>query len=236
MKASPVAAFIAIALTAAAFGAEAQRQPVQLPRVPGLSPADAVQSFQVHPGLHIELVAAEPLIESPVGICFDEDGRLFVVEMRGYPDLRDEHLGRIKLLTDSHGDGHYDQANVFADHLPWPTSVFPYGGGVFVTASPDILWYADKNGTAAEPKVVFTGFAARVDRLNVQALVNNLAWGLDDRIHGATSHNGGLVSGPGGQDKPFELRGRDFFFDPRDSALLAENGGGQHGLSFDAFG
>lgn len=70
----------------------------------------------------------------------------------------------------------------------------------------------------------------------MQALVNNLNWGLDDRIHGATSHSGGLVSRPGSEDKPLELRGRDFFFDPRDDSLLAENGGGQHGLSFDAFG
>jgi len=152
MRTSLVAPFIAIALTTAAFGAEPQTQPVQLPRVPGLSPAEAAQSFQVHPGLHIELVASEPPIESPVGICFDEDGRLFVVEMRGYPDLRDEHLGRIKLLTDSHGDGHYDQARIFADHLAWPTSVFPYNGGVFVTASPDILWFADKTALGQSPK------------------------------------------------------------------------------------
>ncbi|HSU67317.1 MAG TPA: hypothetical protein VLJ39_10625, partial [Tepidisphaeraceae bacterium] len=92
------------------LAAEPRLEPGKLPRVPPTEPADAIKTFQLHKGLKVELVASEPLISSPVGISFDEDGRLFVVEMRGYPDQREERLGRIKLLEDSHGDGHYDKA------------------------------------------------------------------------------------------------------------------------------
>src|SRR5688572_13428324 len=50
-----------------------------------LSPLEALASFELEPGYRIELAAAEPLIEAPVAIAFDERGRLFVVESRGYP-------------------------------------------------------------------------------------------------------------------------------------------------------
>ena len=56
-------------------------------------------------------MASEPLVESPVGICFDEDGRLFVVEMRGYPDRQEAKMSRIKLLESSKGDGVYGQSH-----------------------------------------------------------------------------------------------------------------------------
>jgi len=40
-------------------------------------------------------------------MAFDENGRLFVVEMRDYPDGRQQipHLGRVRLLEDADGDG-----------------------------------------------------------------------------------------------------------------------------------
>src|SRR5262249_34891914 len=51
-----------------------------------LSPREALKAFRVAPGLRVELVAAEPEIESPVAMAFDEDGKLWVVEMRDYPN------------------------------------------------------------------------------------------------------------------------------------------------------
>jgi putative membrane-bound dehydrogenase-like protein len=207
------------------------------PRVPPTPAADAAKTFEIHKGLRIELVASEPMVQSPVGISFDEDGRLYVVEMRDYPDRPEQAMGRIKLLEDSKGDGQYDKTTIFAEHLAWPTSVFCYGGGVYATVSPDILWLKDTqgNGHADERKAAFTGFGVTTDPLNVQGLVNNLNWSLDDRIEGTPSFNGGLVTRSGSHDKALDLRGRDFSFDPRDLSLRATNGGGQHGLSFDAF-
>lgn len=221
-----------------AGAAQPQGSSPAFPRIPPTDPADAVKAFQVHKGLKIELVASEPLIESPVGICFDEDGRLFVVEMRGYPDRREERLGRIKLLESTQRDGHYDKATVYADNLPWPTGCFWYDHSLFVTASPDVIRFTSTHGDAPADQrtVVLTGFGAGHDPLNVQGLVNGLTWGFDGRIHGTSSENGGLVMRPGTGEAPVNLRGRDFSFDPRTIEFTPENGGGQHGLSYDTFG
>ena len=51
---------------------------------PALSPEDALKTFYMPPGYRVELVAAEPLIEEPIVIDCDLDGRLWVVEMPGF--------------------------------------------------------------------------------------------------------------------------------------------------------
>lgn len=207
-----------------------------LPKIPPTEPAQALRTFQIRPGFNMQLVAAEPLVADPIAASFDENGRLFVVEMRDYSERRDERLGRIRLLEDTNDDGQFDQSTVFADRLPWPTAVICYGGGVFVGATPDILFLKDNNqdGVADVREVVFTGFGAGVERLNVQQLLNTFTWGLDNRIHGATAANSGRITSPKNPSTPpLDLRGRDFSFDPRTFEIRAETGGGQHGMSFD---
>ena len=214
----------------------------ELPRFPAVEPANAASTFQVKQGFRLELVAAEPLVHSPVTMAFDEHGRLYVVEMIDYSERRDEtpHAGRIRLLEDTDGDGKFDKATIFADNLPWPTAIICSGGGVFVGATPDIIWLKDTKGTgqADERKVVFTGFGSGAARLNVQALINSFNWGLDNRIHGATGPIGGTAvkSTATNASPALDLRGRDFNFDPRSLTMQPESGGGQYGLSFDSQG
>ncbi|MEZ5324931.1 MAG: HEAT repeat domain-containing protein [Verrucomicrobiales bacterium] len=217
--------------------AEPTPAPDELPRIAPETPSAAIATFQIRSGFRIEQVAAEPLVADPVAIAFDEKGRLFVAEMRGYSERRDDRLGRISMLTDSNGDGIFDASVVFADGLRWPTGLICWKGGVFVIASPDILYFADADGDgrADSKEVVFTGFGSGRDRLNVQALPNSLTWGPDNRIHGATAMNGGEIHRPGSEDKT-SLNGRDFSFDPDTLELRAENGGGQYGMTFDADG
>ena len=50
-----------------------------------LSPEQALASFQLEPGIRVELVAAKPTIDSPVAVAFDSRGRMLVAEDRGYP-------------------------------------------------------------------------------------------------------------------------------------------------------
>ena len=81
-----------------------------VPDTRALSAEEELKSFQVAPGYRVELAASEPLVGDPIFAQFGPDGRLWVVEMRGYmPDIHgnreDEPVGRIVILTDTDGDG-----------------------------------------------------------------------------------------------------------------------------------
>jgi hypothetical protein len=68
-----------------------------------LSAEQALKQFRLAPGLRMELVACEPQIESPVAMAFDEDGKLWVVEMRDYPNgpkRGKQPAGRIRILEE----------------------------------------------------------------------------------------------------------------------------------------
>src|SRR5437867_5003548 len=126
-------------------GVEPEVGEKDLPRVPPTEPGQALSTFQIKKGFHLDLVAAEPLVVDPIAMSFDEDGRLYVVEMRDYSERRPERLGRVRRLEDRDGDGRFDRSTVYADDLPWPTAVFCYDGGVFIGATPDILFCKDTN-------------------------------------------------------------------------------------------
>jgi putative membrane-bound dehydrogenase-like protein len=147
---------------------------------PPYSPADSMATMQVEAGYRIALVASEPDIESPVAMDVDEQGRIFVVEMPGYP-LDKAPTGRVKLLEDTDGDGRYDKSRVFADGLSLPTGVMRWKRGVLVTAAPDLLYLEDTNddGRADVRTVVITGFAVT----NPQHMVNGPIYGLDNWIY-----------------------------------------------------
>ena len=49
-----------------------------------LNPIESVDSFQLPSGFRMELVASEPLIEEPSGVCWDAEGHLYVSELHGY--------------------------------------------------------------------------------------------------------------------------------------------------------
>ena len=115
----------------------------------GLQPDEAIRAFQLADGLRIELVASEPQIVDPVAVAWDEFGRMYVVEMRDYPNGPGEgkpFLSRVKLLEDKDGDGRYETVTVFADELPFANGVMPWQGGVIVTAAPDIWFLKDTDG------------------------------------------------------------------------------------------
>ena len=119
---------LAVAVTtvilAAAFAA-----PPGLPPVGPLSPREELATFRVPKGFKVELVACEPDVVDPVAMAFDERGRLFVAEMRGYPNGgvgTGQHTGgRVRCLEDRDGDGYFETATTFVDGLRFPTAVMP---------------------------------------------------------------------------------------------------------------
>jgi putative membrane-bound dehydrogenase-like protein len=205
---------------------------------PPLSPQQARAAFRVSPGLRVELVAAEPDIESPVAVAFDEDGRLWVVEMRDYPNgpvPGQPPEGRIRVLEDRDGDGRYERNTVFAEQLLFANGLLPWKDGVIVTAAPHILFLQDTDGDGKADKreVLYEGFAA----LNPQLRVSHPVLGLDGWVYVANGLRGGQVIRSGQKDaKPLNLGGMDFRFDLVHDRHEAISGMGQYGNTFDDWG
>src|SRR5262249_26403329 len=157
-----------------------------------LSPREELATFHVPKGFRVELVASEPDVVDPVAMAFDEDGRLYVAEMRGYPNggvaTGNITSGRIKLLEDRDGDGVYEHSTLFAEGLRFPTSVMPWKGGVLVANAPDLLYLEDTDGDgkADKKRVLYTGFGLK----NIQQLLNSLQWGLDNWVYGCAGNDG----------------------------------------------
>ncbi|WP_164103558.1 PVC-type heme-binding CxxCH protein [Candidatus Laterigemmans baculatus] len=221
-------------------------------RTPPTEPEQAVATFEVLDGFRMELLAAEPLVADPVAMVYDENGRAYVLEMRDYPHAVKEDdepfteqtdqppLGRVRLLEDTDGDGVFDESHIFADELSWPAGLACWKGGIYVGATPDIWYLKDTDGDrrADVRERVFTGFR----KFNVQAVMNNLQWGLDHRIYGAASGNGGTVSSveeesrEGQSVENLRISRRDFRFEPGTREIEITSGGARFGHSIDNWG
>ena len=156
-----------------------------VPPAPARSPAEELATFDVAPGLAVELVAAEPLVHDPVAITFDLDGRLWVVEMRSLMPNVDgkgelEPLGSIAVLTDTDGDGRMDERTVFMDELVLPRAVAPTRDGALVIAPPELLFCRDTDGDGKADSVEVVDRIGRTGLDNPEHAINGLMPTLDN--------------------------------------------------------
>ena len=207
-------------------------------------------------GFHAEVFASEPDVRQPVAACFDERGRMWVIEYLQYPApaglkpvavdqyLRTVYdrvpeppphgprgLDRIKILEDTNGDGRADKVTTFLEGLNLATGLAVGHGGVYVAQAPYLLFYPDKNKDEVpdgDPEVLLSGFGLE----DAHALANSLAWGPDGWLYGA---QGSTVTA--------NIRGVGFQqgiwrFHPvtKQFELFAEGGGNTWGLDFDRQG
>ncbi len=212
-------------------------------------PAAAAATFETEPGFKIELIAAEPLVADPVDMEIDEWGRMYVVEMHGYP-LDKSGTGKVRLLSDEDGDGVMDKSTVFADGLVLPNGVLRWKNGILVTDAPYVLFFedVDGDGKADIRDTVLTGFSLSNPHINV----NNPIYGLDNWIH--LSHRGSIPTKtyhdlfgdegseiyfnnkPDGHRLPKNANGRSVRFRPDTYQLEMTSGRGQFGHTFDVWG
>ena len=202
-----------------------------------LDPDEFIATAQFPDDLRLELAASEPAVVDPIGVTFDADGRMYVVEMGDYPTRPEGSppLGRVKLLVDEDLDGYYETWTLFADGLQYPTSVLPWRDGVLVAQPPDILFLRDTDGDGAADtrEALFSGFPVG----NTQHNINGLMWGLDNWVYAANGGNHGNGHPAGSPDDAVSIRGMDFRFRPdtRELETSYETTGG-YGIAFDAWG
>jgi mono/diheme cytochrome c family protein/glucose/arabinose dehydrogenase len=168
--------------------AEADFSP-QPPVLP-LPPAEQAKQFILQPGYRISPVLTDPDIAEPGAIAFDGNGRMFVLELRGYMQTADargqlDPVGRISRHEDADNDGVYEKHTVFVDKLVFPRFVLPFGANSVLTmeSNADDVWqFTDTNNDGvADKKELFASNFGRSG--NVEHQQAFLSWGMDNWLY-----------------------------------------------------
>lgn len=225
-------------------------------------PDQALQLFNTADDLTIELVAAEPRVEQPLDLHFDDRGRMWVVQYRQYPfpaGLKviryDQYLravfdkvplppphgtqgaDKITVFEDTDGDGRYDTSKDVITGLNIATSVCTGAGGIWVLNAPYLLFYpdADRDDVPdSDPIVALSGFGLE----DTHSVANSLRWGPDGWLYGA---NGSTTTGnvSSAVTKNVRFEGQCIWrYHPRTQVfeIYAEGGGNTFSTEIDAAG
>jgi putative membrane-bound dehydrogenase-like protein len=171
-----------------------------------LSAEEAAAGFKLPPGFKAQVFAAEPDVQNPVAMTWDNRGRLWVAECYTYANrptkydltLRD----RVIILNDTDGDGRADERKVFCDNVQQLMSVEVGLGGVWLICLPRLLFIPDKNGDDVPdgpPEVVLDGFETSTE--NYHNCANGLKWGLEGWLYGRCGASSPGWIGPPGTPK-----------------------------------
>lgn len=167
-------------------GADLSPKPPVLP----LTPAEEAKRFWLPAGYRLEPILSESDIEEPAQIAFDGNGRMFVVELRGYDQTLDgldltPPIGRISVHEDRNNDGTYEHHRVFVDKLVFPRFVLPFGADTILAmeTNTDEVWkYTDTNGDGvADKKDVFATNFGRAG--NIEHQQSSLFWAMDNWLY-----------------------------------------------------
>ncbi|MDB6052702.1 MAG: glycosyl hydrolase, partial [Verrucomicrobiales bacterium] len=174
-------------------------------------PQDSLAKAIVHPDFKMSIVAAEPLINKPINIDWDAQGRMWVAETVEYPNgrkipnvdpwkdagslVREGRISdrpardRISILSEVDADGVAHKKEVFYEGLELVTSFVHYKQGVIASAAPDIwlLQDTDGDGKADLVKKLYSGLGT----FDTHAVINNLRWGYDGWIYATHGYSTG---------------------------------------------
>ena len=146
--------------------------------------------FILQDDFQIELIASEPLIEAPVAMTFDNQGRIWVMEMPDYmPNIHggDEEVarGRIVILEDKNGNGRMDHTKVFLEKLHQPRAMALVYGGLLYAEAPNLYFVEIENDQPKNRVLVDSLYAVGG---NVEHQPNGLMMNLDNWIYNAKSN------------------------------------------------
>ncbi len=161
----------------------------QIPPAPALAPAAALKTIKIHEDFAVSLAASDPMIQSPVAIRFDGDGRMWVVEMRAYMlnakgEGEEQPIGRISILTDTDKDGFFEDYKVFLDDLVMPRAIALYKNGILYGGHKKLFFVENKDDKAGKMTVIDEHYT---DNQNVEHRTNGLLRGLDNWIYNVKS-------------------------------------------------
>ena len=207
-----------------------RRDPAPRYQLP-LSPEESMKLVQIPVGFELQLFASEPDIINPMAMAWDDQGRLYVIETKDYPNEVRKEGGNdlIKLFEDTNGDGKADKITVFADNLNIPTSMVWVNGGLLVSMAPDFIFFKDTDGDgiADQRETVITGWG----KSDTHAGPSNLMYGFDNKVWGVLGYSGfnGEIDG-----KPFNFSQGVYRFKPdgTDFEFLGNTSNNTWGLGF----
>jgi mono/diheme cytochrome c family protein len=158
--------------------------------LPTNKPNISLENYLVEEGFELSMVASEPQLKAPVSMDFDNNGRIWVVEMLGYmPNLEgigeEERNGRITILEDLDKDGYFEDSKIFMDELVLPRAIALVYGGVLYVDGPE-LWFTEINNDLPSKKTLVDPKYA--DAGNVEHQPNGLMMNLDNWIYNANSN------------------------------------------------
>ncbi|MFD2863557.1 DUF7133 domain-containing protein [Mucilaginibacter antarcticus] len=150
---------------------------------------ESISKMKLEPGMAIELIAAEPLISTPVAITFDKDNRIWVIEMNNYmPDTTGKGenvpIGKVVVLSDKNKDGVMDDRKVVIDSLILPRAFCLIESGILVAEPPRLFFYELANDKVVKRTLVDAKYT---DGGNVEHQPNGLYRALDNWIYNANS-------------------------------------------------
>lgn len=151
--------------------------------IPDPDPMIQQEMMHVPEGFEINLFASEPMVQKPIQMNWDAEGRLWVVGSTAYPQPTpgEQPNDKIFILEDTNGDGVADRSTVFAEGLTIPTGILPGDGGVYVANSTEILFLKDTtgDGQADHREVVLSGFGTA----DSHHLIHTFRWGPDGMLY-----------------------------------------------------
>lgn len=160
------------------------------PAAPSLSPEESMETMYLPKGFKLELVASEPMIEEPIDIAWDGDGKMYVAELLTYMqdiDATNENKpwSRVSVLEDTDGDGKMDKSTIFVDSLLLPRIILPLDDRVIIaeTYEKNFWSYRDTDGDGvADEKILIYANEERF-RGNLEHQAASLTWNIDNWLY-----------------------------------------------------